>query len=438
MIISNNLSYTKSFNQLNLQTMKKRYSNFPFNSLLLFLCLFSYSNLATAQAFITGNVDENTAVSNFDLTTPNYDDWAIWGVGTSTSLSPWTRKSGASDISELTATTNGYPLRGLGQYSINHSFTYTDGSPFGSATNQRCGIQINNPNTGMGIGTGFEFTIPASTEERQVIIYAGHHRCEGSVTATLSDGSAPPLTLTATTFGQNMRAVFTFNYKSNSDAQTLHLNLFVSAHNHPNTANPNPQIYAVTVENLNPMPVELISFTGKRVGKVSQLNWATATEEQNEGFEIERSLDGQSWRSIGFVQGNGTTSEFNPYSFVDQNPALGTNYYRLKQMDFDGRFEYSDVQSVLFESKDDAPVLIFPNPSTGRFTLKIDSHEAQNASIKLMDLSGRLIFSEILSDPNAILNWNRVFDLPPGQVYFTVIQLGEEIYYDKIYVNDVD
>ncbi len=414
--------------------MKKHYFNF----LLLFLCLFIYSDLATAQAFITGNVDENTAASNFNLTTPVYDDWAIWGVGSSTSLSPWTRKNGASDISDLTATTNGYPLRGLGQFSINHTFTYTDGAPHGSATNQYCGIQINNPNAGMGIGTGFEFTIPASTVERQVIIYAGHHRCEGSVTATLSDGSAPPLTLTATTFGQNMRAVFTFNYKSNSDGQTLHLNLFVSAHNHPQTANPNPQIYAVTVENLGSLPVELISFTGKRAGNISQLNWETATEEQNEGFEIEHSLDGRSWANIGFVQGKGTTSEFNQYSFVDRSPSLGTNYYRLKQRDFDGRFEYSDVQSVLFESKGGDPVSIFPNPSKGHFTLKVDHPEAHNASIKLMDLSGRLIFSEILSESNGILNWSRSFDLPPGQVYFTVIQIGEEIYSEKIYVNNVN
>ncbi len=413
--------------------MKKRYIYFPFKSLLIFLSFFIYSNLITAQALLTGNVIDNSSVSNFDLTTPNYEDWAIWGIGTETNLSPSTRKNGAAGISDLTATTNGFNLRGLGQFNINHKFTFTDGlPPHNSGTNQSCGLQVETP-TSDGVGLGFAFTVPASTEERQIIIYTAHHNAVMELTAELSDGSAPGITLTASISGNNVPAIYTINYKSNSANQTLNLDLELSANS---GTNPNPQIYAVTVQNLEPLPVELISFTSERTGMDCLLNWETATEEQNKGFEIENSLDGQSWENIGFVQGSGTTSKINYYSFVDRNPSQGTNYYRLKQIDFDDHFEYSDVQSVLFESIGKSPVSIFPNPSIGHFTLNVNNPHGHNTSIKLMDSRGRLVFSESLSGSNVLVNWKRDFHLSHGQVYFTVIQIGEEIYSERIYIND--
>lgn len=97
------------------------------------------------------------------------------------------------------------------------------------------------------------------------------------------------------------------------------------------------------------IPVELTSFTANAVDGNVVLNWTTATELNNSGFEIQKrnhtstSLSVTEWESIGFVNGNGTSTETHIYSFADQNPVAGKSYYRLKQIDFDGSFQYSNV-----------------------------------------------------------------------------------------------
>lgn len=99
----------------------------------------------------------------------------------------------------------------------------------------------------------------------------------------------------------------------------------------------------------NPIvPVELISFSANVNNEVVRLNWITASEVNNRGFEVERKPDGKgqtlnSWEKIGFVEGKGTTSEKQFYSFSDENLSAGIYHYRLKQIDFDGGFKYSNI-----------------------------------------------------------------------------------------------
>jgi murein tripeptide amidase MpaA len=111
----------------------------------------------------------------------------------------------------------------------------------------------------------------------------------------------------------------------------------------------------------NPVPVELISFAANVVGQEVQLNWQTATEINNKGYEIERTSpipspyqgegvptwrDGRGWEMIGYVAGYGTTTEPKSYSFTDSNVEPGQYQYRLKQIDFDGSFTYSDIIEI--------------------------------------------------------------------------------------------
>ncbi|MCF8260650.1 MAG: T9SS type A sorting domain-containing protein [Melioribacteraceae bacterium] len=101
------------------------------------------------------------------------------------------------------------------------------------------------------------------------------------------------------------------------------------------------------------LPVELSLFTANLNGSVVAINWETETELNNYGFEIERlkSDDGGedlAWQKIGFVSGFGTTNSSKSYSFTDASPAAGQNYYRLKQIDFDGKYEYSNVVEIDF------------------------------------------------------------------------------------------
>jgi hypothetical protein len=118
------------------------------------------------------------------------------------------------------------------------------------------------------------------------------------------------------------------------------------------------------------LPVELTSFTATvQDNQTNLLQWQTATEENNEGFEVERSAEGSNWEKLGFVQGQGTTLETQNYTFVDEEPTRGINYYRLKQMDFDGQFEYSNIRSVVFGSSDDKIMAIYPNPVQNELTI---------------------------------------------------------------------
>ena len=114
------------------------------------------------------------------------------------------------------------------------------------------------------------------------------------------------------------------------------------------------------------LPIQLASFSGYAKDKMNFLTWATASESQNKGFDIERSADGVRFDKIGFVAGKGTTSTKQDYRFKDESPN-GLVYYRLKQLDFDGRFEYSKI--IAIDSKGEKVASVFPNPSTGIFTI---------------------------------------------------------------------
>ena len=86
------------------------------------------------------------------------------------------------------------------------------------------------------------------------------------------------------------------------------------------------------------LPVVWVDFSAKLVSTQVELFWATASEQNNSGFSVEYSQDALNWESLGFVEGTGTTNELNSYTFVHDRPGLGFNYYRLKQIDFNGDF----------------------------------------------------------------------------------------------------
>lgn len=94
------------------------------------------------------------------------------------------------------------------------------------------------------------------------------------------------------------------------------------------------------------VPVELVSFSASVKNNKVELKWATATEVNNKGFEIQRSIDGNLFNKIGYIKGKGTISEKSNYTFSDNNINGGKYYYRLKQIDFNGSFEYSDIINV--------------------------------------------------------------------------------------------
>ncbi|MGK0388648.1 MAG: hypothetical protein ACI94Y_001380 [Maribacter sp.] len=138
------------------------------------------------------------------------------------------------------------------------------------------------------------------------------------------------------------------------------------------------------------LPVELIYFDAIKDESTAVLKWETASEENNLGFNIEHSTNGEDFRPIGWVEGAGTTVEVQQYRFVDEDPIRGLNYYRLVQTDIDGTITRSDVEVLTFESKFHASV--FPNPTRLRkeTTLRLFIETKQNVIVRVYNMIGQL------------------------------------------------
>jgi len=149
----------------------------------------------------------------------------------------------------------------------------------------------------------------------------------------------------------------------------------------------------------NPLPVSLIAFNAKRVGENALLTWATAMERNNSGFEVQVSTDGVSFRKLGFVASNVPDSNKRlDYTFSDTEiNKSGIRYYRLHQIDIDGRDEYSPARVVSFLAAGDniAALSAYPNPfSSDEIKLALQSNEAGPATLRVLDLAGRPVSAQ--------------------------------------------
>ena len=149
------------------------------------------------------------------------------------------------------------------------------------------------------------------------------------------------------------------------------------------------------------MPVELTSFTANVVNEVVVLNWSTATETNNLGFEIEKKLSGE-FQSIGFVEGAGTITQPRNYTFTDTDVEAGIYYYRLKQIDLDGSFSYSYIVEVNFG----APVFYsleqnYPNPFNPSTKIVFNLAVNSKVTLRVFDVLGQKITDLVGSQLNA-------------------------------------
>lgn len=146
------------------------------------------------------------------------------------------------------------------------------------------------------------------------------------------------------------------------------------------------------------LPVTYLYLTAKPIeNSYIQLDWATASERDNSGFDIERSEDGINFKKIGFVNGSGTTTSATTYTQNDYQVVAGIHYYyRLKQIDYSGSYDYSNIVSAKLTGDVKESVAIYPNPNTESDQLKIDivSGNASVASVKVYDVVGKLVMNE--------------------------------------------
>ncbi|WP_400193015.1 putative Ig domain-containing protein [Hymenobacter sp. B81] len=148
--------------------------------------------------------------------------------------------------------------------------------------------------------------------------------------------------------------------------------------------------------NALPLPVELTRFEVQAAGFDAQLNWTTASEKNNDRFEVERSFDGHAFTAVGQVQGHGSTAQATTYAFADRGVGRQPRlvYYRLKQVDFDGTTQYGPIRSVRFGASPATPAVeLYPNPTTGLSYLDLQSLPAGTYQVRVSDLAGRTVLT---------------------------------------------
>ncbi|WP_255594234.1 T9SS type A sorting domain-containing protein [Pontibacter sp. HSC-14F20] len=154
-------------------------------------------------------------------------------------------------------------------------------------------------------------------------------------------------------------------------------------------------LYTIAGPPIVPLPVELISFKAQRDTKGVKLTWATASELDNKGFEVQVSSNARDFAAIGIVESKvGTTSLRQEYSFIDTKAVSGTRYYRLKQIDFDGTSSFSVVRSVALEG-DNGTVSAYPNPFDDVVTVKLTGAEARQIRAVLSDTMGKVLLETV-------------------------------------------
>jgi Secretion system C-terminal sorting domain len=176
------------------------------------------------------------------------------------------------------------------------------------------------------------------------------------------------------------------------------------------------------------VPVELISFSATVNGNSVTLNWLTATETNNYGFEMLRrtSTNINEWEIIGFVGGNGTTTEKQSYSFTDELLLSGKYHYRLKQIDFDGSYEFSQILEVNIE----VPAKFsleqnFPNPFNPTTTINYSIKYNGSVQLRVFDILGRKV-TELVNKTQQAGDYSVTFNASkqPSGIYFYVLKSG--------------
>jgi agmatine/peptidylarginine deiminase len=181
----------------------------------------------------------------------------------------------------------------------------------------------------------------------------------------------------------------------------------------------------------NTVPVELISFNANVDKSIVTLNWLTASEINNSGFQIERRKTqdeiSSEWKAIGFINGSGTTTETNLYSYIDEDLAAGKYNYRLKQIDFDGSFAYSDIVEVEISLTEFKLSQNYPNPFNPSTTISWQSPISSWQTIKLYNALGKevdIIVDEFLEAGFHSKLYIVNSTLPSG-IYFYRLQAGD-------------
>lgn len=235
-------------------------------------------------------------------------------------------------------------------------------------------VVFTNTYTGIVYTAGTQYTVPVNTTLQAGTGY--------TITVTINSGTSAEFARGAWGGGTNAGEI---SYAAATPGTNSFVNLQYDAYDYNVvTTCATPACYSPPACAL---PVEWADFTVAKVNGQAHLNWSTFVEIDNDHFEVERSFDGENFTSIGRRAGHGNSSVVNTYSFVDGDALSGTVYYRIKQVDIDGKFSYSPVRTLDFTSS--ALVTVYPNPSAGSFN--VQAYVEETLLYTVYDITGRVL-----------------------------------------------
>ena len=218
---------------------------------------------------------------------------------------------------------------------------------------------------------------------------------------------------------------------------------FINMTTLPLTLNPGQCIYDLDagIISQGALPVELIAFFGKHNEKENRndLTWVTASEVNNDYFEVLRSIDGVNFEMTGKVKGGGTSTKELTYRFADNDmiPNVDLYYYQLRQVDFDGRYELSDVIEIRVNSKVERNAIVYPNPVSEIVNVDVNGLKGDNVDIKLFDYTGKLVSKLYNGELSDVITQYRldISNLVSG-IYMMSIQVGDKNIQQRLIVID--
>ena len=185
-----------------------------------------------------------------------------------------------------------------------------------------------------------------------------------------------------------------------------------------------PVVTDMYLNNVRLLPVTLTNFTAEKSSKTVKLNWQTAQESNSSHFIIEKSIDDINFSFLQKIAAAGYSSLTKKYSTIDAQPFYGTNFYRIKMVDLDGKFTYSDIVAIKFDYTD-AAITLFPNPAKDVIQLQIPSDKKESCEIEIQDMLGKVVKQQTVQLNNSLFSTSiNVAGLNAG-VYLLVVKHGE-------------
>lgn len=347
-----------------------------------------------------------------NILTASEDDEVIWDIGTATGTYtlPWTTSSSVKIPLELDITSAG---TGSGSFHFSTYPTANDNTPYPTGVTNTNSEVIGSADASAYAIDRFWIISPESyTATPDATLSFTYDPTEMGGTNTITEANLQAQTWDS---GNTRWSNSLFGTQSGSAVS--------------NAVVPSANFFSAwtLVSNDVPLPVELISFLGELNDKDQvQLSWVTISEENNDHFVVEKSYDGIDFQPVVFIKGMGTTSEMTSYAALDDEVANGQSYYRLKQVDFDGQYSYSQV--ILIEKLADEVLLAYPNPFSDQLFVTTNQNSLVPIQIRVFNALGELSQEHQMESNQATLN---TATLPQG-MYIVIISTEDRAVYKEL------